>query len=170
MENVTQSLADFAGGLKFDHLERDLVTKFKKYLLDGIGCDVHGTSQPWGRIINRFVIGQGGKEEATLWLQKFQGPSANVALGLGVMIHSFDFDDYHNAKVHPGAAVIPAALAVEEATGAAGRGVLPAIVEKILVKTAKSVIVQCGYGMFPEPFMQRADDVRRSIESPVPGA
>jgi 2-methylcitrate dehydratase PrpD len=128
MENVTQRLADFTAGLQFDHLDGELITKFKKYLLDGIGCGLHGTSQPWGRIINRFVIEQEGKGEATLWLQKFQGPAANVALGLGVMIHSFDFDDYHNAKVHPGAAVIPAALAVGEATGAAGRDVLAAMV------------------------------------------
>jgi 2-methylcitrate dehydratase PrpD len=128
MERATRSLADFAAGLEYDRLERDLVPKFKTYLLDGIGCGLHGTSQPWARIISRYIMGQEGKKEATLWREDFQGPAAGVALGLGVMIHSFDFDDYHNAKVHPGAAVIPAALAVGEGTGAAGRDVLAAMV------------------------------------------
>ena len=44
------------------------------------------------------------------------------------MIHSFDFDDYHQAKIHPGAPVIPAAVAVGESLGASGREVLTAMV------------------------------------------
>jgi 2-methylcitrate dehydratase PrpD len=43
------------------------------------------------------------------------------------MIHGMDFDDYHNAKIHPGAPVIPAALAVGELLDASGRDVLTAI-------------------------------------------
>ena len=44
------------------------------------------------------------------------------------MIHSFDFDDYHNAKVHPGAPVIPAAVTVGETIGASGRDLITAMV------------------------------------------
>ena len=128
MVPVTRSLAGFASGLSFDALEPELVVSFKKYLLDAIGCGLHGGSQPWARIINRWVVEQQGKSEATLWRNQFQGPAANVALGLGVMIHSFDFDDYHQAKIHPGAPVIPAAVAVGECLGASGREVLTAMV------------------------------------------
>ena len=128
MENVTRSLAGFAARLEFGVLDGDLVLRFKKYLLDAIGCGLHGASQPWARIVNQYIQEQGGKEESTLWLQNFRGPSANVALGLGVMIHGFDFDDYHNAKIHPGAPVIPAAMAVGEAIGASGRDILTALV------------------------------------------
>ena len=127
MENATRLLAGFAAGLGYDALDRDLVARFKTYLLDAVGCGLHGSTQPWARIVNRFVKRQGGRREATLWLQHHRGPAANVALGLGVMIHSFDFDDYHNAKIHPGAPVMPAALAVGEAIGASGREVLAAM-------------------------------------------
>ena len=48
--------------------------------------------------------------------------------GWGVMIHSFDFDDYHNAKVHPGAVVIPAAVTMGERLGASGKSILTAVV------------------------------------------
>jgi 2-methylcitrate dehydratase PrpD len=128
MRGITRVLASFAANLTYEELGRDLVGRFKEYLLDGIGCGLHGTSQPWAQIVNRFVKDQEGKAEATLWLQRFRGPSANVALGVGVMIHSFDFDDYHNAKVHPGAPVIPAAIAVGESIGASGKSVLAAMV------------------------------------------
>jgi 2-methylcitrate dehydratase PrpD len=128
MEPVTRALAGFASELSFDALQPELVLSFKTYLLDAIGCGLHGGSQPWARIINRWVMEQQGKCEATLWRNQFQGPAANVALGLGVMIHSFDFDDYHQAKIHPGAPVIPAAVAVGECFGASGREVLTAMV------------------------------------------
>lgn len=128
METPTRWLAGFAAGLRFDALDRTLVDKFKQHLLDAIGCALHGASLPWARIVNQYLKEQRGKRDATLWLQKFRGPGANVALGLGVMIHGFDFDDYHNAKVHPGAPVIPSAVAVGEAIGASGRDLLAAMV------------------------------------------
>ncbi len=128
MKKITRELAGFAADLRYGLLDPDLIAKFKTYLLDAIGCALHGTSQPWAQIVADYVKEQKGKREATLWLQNFRGPSANVALGLGVMIHSFDFDDYHNAKIHPGAPVIPAALSLGEAIGASGRDVLTAMV------------------------------------------
>jgi 2-methylcitrate dehydratase PrpD len=127
MDSVTRTLAGFVSRLSFEELKPEIVLSLKKYLLDAVGCGLHGASQPWARIVNRWVEEQGGKKESTLWRQGFQGPCAGVALGLGVMIHSFDFDDYHNAKIHPGAAVIPAAMAVGESIGASGRKVLTAM-------------------------------------------
>ena len=128
MKSVTRTLAGFAANVQFEALEKALVLHFKKHLLDAIGCGLHGASQPCARIVNEYIREQRGKKEATLWRQRFQGPSANVALGLGVMIHSFDFDDYHNAKIHPGAPVIPAAVAIGESVGASGKAVIAAIV------------------------------------------
>lgn len=127
MGSPTVDMARFLTGLTFEDVPRELAQRLKSCLLDAIGCALHGLSRPWAQIVNRWVIDQGGKPQSTLWRQKFKGPCANVALGLGVMIHSFDFDDYHNAKVHPGAPVIPAALTVGETLGASGRQVLAAI-------------------------------------------
>jgi len=128
MERVTQALANFAVNLKFEDLDPYLINNLKKYLLDGIGCGLYGSGLPWCQIVNDFIKEQRGKRESTLWLQGSKGPSTNVSLGLGVMIHSFDFDDYHRAKIHPGAVVIPAAVAVGEQLGASGRSVLTAMV------------------------------------------
>ncbi|RPJ73309.1 MAG: MmgE/PrpD family protein, partial [Desulfobacteraceae bacterium] len=127
MENVTRALSGFAARLAYPALPPELVDRLKTCLLDAIGCGLHGAGLPWADIVNRWVMRQGGPPEATLWRQGFRGPCANVVLGLGVMIHGFDFDDYHNAKIHPGAPVIPAALAVGEWLGASGREVLAAI-------------------------------------------
>jgi 2-methylcitrate dehydratase PrpD len=127
MEPITRALAGFVAHLAYPELPPTLIQKLKTCLLDAIGCGLHGAALPWSQIVNRWVVSQGGPREATLWRQAFQGPCANVALGLGVMIHGFDFDDYHNAKIHPGAPVIPAALSVGEALGSSGRAVLSAM-------------------------------------------
>jgi 2-methylcitrate dehydratase PrpD len=128
MEGVTQAFARFTSNLRFEDLDLPLVNTFKKSLLDGIGCGLYGSCLPWCQIVNDFVKGQRGKKESTLWLQKFKGPSTNVSLGLGTMIHGFDYDDYHHAKVHPGAVVIPAAVAIGERMGASGKATLTAMV------------------------------------------
>jgi len=128
MESQTRALARFSSHLKFEDLNSNLIETFRKYLLDGIGCGIFGNTQPWSRIVNRLIKEERGKRESTLWLERFKGPSSNISLGLGVMIHSFDFDDYHNAKIHPGAAVIPAAISVGERLRASGKKVLTAMV------------------------------------------
>jgi 2-methylcitrate dehydratase PrpD len=83
MEGVTQALANFAADLKFEALDPRLLHNFKKYLLDGIGCGLYGTRLPWCQIVNQWIKEQRGRNESTLWLQGFKGPSSNVSLGLG---------------------------------------------------------------------------------------
>jgi 2-methylcitrate dehydratase PrpD len=53
--------------------------------------------------------------------------AADAALVNGTAVHAFELDDYHNAKLHPGAVVIPAALAVAEELEASGEDIVKAI-------------------------------------------
>ncbi len=123
----TLTLADFLARLKFEEIPPRTLQQMKAAFLDSLGCGLFGASLEWSQKVNALVKEMGGKEEATLWANQFRGPAANVVLGLGTMIHSFDFDDYHNAKVHPGAAVVPAALAMAEREGASGKEFLTAM-------------------------------------------
>ncbi len=51
MPDDTRTLAGFAAGLQYELLDSGLVARFKTYLLDAVGCALHGTSQPWARIV-----------------------------------------------------------------------------------------------------------------------
>ena len=124
----TMVLADFLSGFKFEDIPPKTLTQDKAAFLDSLGCGLFGSTLEWSQKVNALVKEMGGKGEATLWANQFRGPAANVALGLGTMIHSFDFDDYHNAKLHPGAVVVPAALTMAEREGSSGREFLTAIV------------------------------------------
>ena len=68
-QQVTQGIARFAARLRFENLDPSLIQKFKKYLLDGMGCGLYGRSLPWCQIVNRFIKEQCGKKESTLWLE-----------------------------------------------------------------------------------------------------
>jgi len=115
MATPTRTLADFASTLSYEAIPTAVREATKQYLLDTIGCGIYGSRTPWAKIVNQLIMEQGGRPEATLWLQGFRGPVTMIALGLGVMMHSFELDDYHSgAKLHPGAVVIPAALAIAE--------------------------------------------------------
>jgi 2-methylcitrate dehydratase PrpD len=124
----TMALAEFIARLKFEDIPRRCLDQVKAAFLDSLGCGLFGSTLEWSRNVNSLVTEMGGKEEATLWTTGFRGPAANVALGLGTMIHSFDFDDYHNAKLHPGAPVVPAAFTLAERDGISGRDFLTAVV------------------------------------------
>jgi len=125
---VTLELAEFLASLKFEDLPSRCLQQVKAAFLDSLGCGLFGSTLEWSKKVNSLIKEMGGKEEATLWANNFRGPAANVALGLGTMIHSFDFDDYHNAKLHPGAVVLPAALTIAEGEGSSGKDFLTALV------------------------------------------
>ena len=127
MEQVTMKLAEFISKLTYNPISHKALKKIKACLLDTFGCAVYGATTEWGRIVNEFVQNQKGVQEATLWTTDFIGPSANVVLGNGTMIHSFDFDDFHMNKIHPGAAVIPAAIAVGEREHIDGKTLLTSL-------------------------------------------
>ncbi len=123
----TEALSRFITELKFENIPPNCLYAVKMAFLDALGCGLFGSAAPWARIINQMVKDYGGKEEAALWADGYRGPCHNIVMGLGSMIHSFDFDDYHNAKVHPGAVVIPAAVTFGEKEGISGRELITAV-------------------------------------------
>jgi len=97
-------------------------------VVDAVGCGLFGLTTPAAQIIQEFAREQGGPAQATLWASGgARVSSANAALAIGTAIHAFDFDDHHRAKIHPGAAVLPAVMALGEPRQIDGRTALAAL-------------------------------------------
>ncbi|HWA19428.1 MAG TPA: MmgE/PrpD family protein [Devosia sp.] len=97
-------------------------------MIDAIGCGLFGLTTEPCRIVHLYALDQAGPPETTLWASGSKRISAaNAALAMGTAIHGFDFDDHSRAKIHPGAVVIAAALALGEREGADGRTFLRAV-------------------------------------------
>ncbi len=128
-EGISEKISRFAWSLQYNSIPPICIQRIKQCLLDSIGCGIFGTTTRHGQIAAEFVKELGGEGHSTLWLNNFKGPPLNVSLALGIFIHSYDFDDTHNeAKLHPGAAVLPAALCVAETLDSSGREFLVALV------------------------------------------
>ncbi|VWX61216.1 conserved hypothetical protein [Burkholderiales bacterium 8X] len=124
---ITEALAAFVASLRARDLPSPTRDVLAKAVVDAIGCGLYGLTTPWGRTMREFAAEQGGPPEAGLWGASQRVSVGHSVLASGTAIHSFDFDDHSRAKIHPGAIVVPVALALAEREGASGSVVLAAI-------------------------------------------
>jgi 2-methylcitrate dehydratase PrpD len=125
----TRELARWVAQLAY----RDLPPRTKEVvrilLLDTLGCGVYGYATPWARtLLDWAKAGAPAHGTATVWGEAAPSLRASeAALVNGTSIHAFELDDYHQAKLHPGAVVIPAAIAMAEQLDASGEQLVTAI-------------------------------------------
>lgn len=125
---LAQQVARFAAGCTFDQLPADIIDGARKRVLDVLGICVAALPLGTSRAALDYVVGQGGREQATAVGLAQRMPAPLAAFANGVLAHSLDYDDTHLPSVlHPSASVVPAALASAEAAGADGRAVIAAI-------------------------------------------
>jgi len=124
---ITRELAAFIAGLTAEALPARTRDVLSLALVDALGCGLYGLGTPWGRILGRFAAEQGGAPETGLWGSGERVSAANAVLLAGTAVHSFDFDDHSRAKIHPGAIVVPVALAMGERQNAPPDRILAAM-------------------------------------------
>jgi 2-methylcitrate dehydratase PrpD len=125
----TRELAAWVSRLRYDDLPARTREAVRIFLLDTLGCGVYGYATPWAKILLQWARASApAKGEATVWGES--APSlraADAALVNGTSVHAFELDDYHQAKLHPGAVVIPAAMAMAEKLGSTSEQLVTAI-------------------------------------------
>ena len=125
---ATRAVAQWVAQLDYEQLPARTREVVKCAILDTLGCGVYGYKTPWAKMLLEWARAGAGKAEATVWGDG--APSlrtADAALVNGTSAHAFELDDYHNAKLHPGAVVVPAALAMAEKLGSDGKTLVTAI-------------------------------------------
>jgi 2-methylcitrate dehydratase PrpD len=131
MVPVTRQIADFAAGITFDALPREVVERTKSLVLDMVGIAVrarHDAESTPALIAAAAKLGLDCGGNVVLGDRRGFRP-AGAALVNGALAHSLDFDDTHAAaSLHPSAPIVPAALAAAEMAGADGEELIHAIV------------------------------------------
>ena len=125
---ATREVAQWIAALRYEDLPQRTREVVRGALLDTLGCGVYGYATPWAQMLLDWARAGGAKGDATVWGDS--APSlrtADAALVNGTSSHAFELDDYHNAKLHAGAVVIPAAIAMAEKLGSDGKRLLTAI-------------------------------------------
>ena len=124
----TLQVARWVAGLSYRDLPQRTKAVVRLALLDTAGCGVYGYVTPWTQAMYQWVQAGGSKGKARSWSDApMTLRAADAALVNGVSAHAFELDDYHNAKLHPGAVVIPAALALAEELNVTGDKLVTAI-------------------------------------------
>ena len=131
MVKITEALADFCATVSISSLPPEVVERTPLLLLDLIGSIVRARAEaavapPLLATVAAMGMGNG---TARVFGDAASYAPAGAALLNGALGHALDFDDTHaTGTLHPGAPVIPAALAAAEMTGASGADILAAIV------------------------------------------
>ncbi len=129
-DTASAELASFLAALanRIDVVNPGLLQQAEDAVLDTIGCIVFGVDQPWTKAAHRHAIDTGGDGSCTVIGTDRATTPAMAAFANGAAAHAFELDDVHEEAInHPGAVVVPAALAMGEHLGASGRDLLEAV-------------------------------------------
>src|SRR5215471_9622767 len=131
MAQETLRLAQYAAGLRYDDLPPAVVQRAKDCITDTVAVIVQGSGLPWSRIVVHYAerIGVGGHSR----ILGAEGPPVQApaaALANGALAHAFESDNLTRpgAGVHPGATLLPPALAIAQELGSSGRDLITAVV------------------------------------------
>ena len=127
-ETLLQEISRFAAGVRDGNIEPEILHDARRRTTDIVGIALAASGMEPARIVGGVIEGWGGEEQAGVIGRGERYPATSAALMNGTLAHSLDYDDTHLPSVlHPSAAVVPAALAAAEASGATGRDLLAAI-------------------------------------------
>ena len=139
--SLSEQLAEFVVGTRAEAVPAAVREQAAWWVLDWLGCAIAGLETEPGRILLQHAIAQPTGLASCLGLAEGRAPQV-AALHNGGVSHIVEMDDVDRASViHPGAVVIPAALAVGERIGASGRDLLAAITlgYEVAIRVGESV-------------------------------
>ena len=129
VSRVMTRLSTYMSEARNHALPDDVIEKAKHHILDTIAAMVSGAELLPGRAALNFARNYGGEKIATVVASNIVCGPIEAALVNGVLAHSDETDDAHAASLsHPGAAVVPAALAAGEQFGVDGAQFLRSVV------------------------------------------
>jgi 2-methylcitrate dehydratase len=128
MDRSSEKIVEYADALRIQHLTDRCIAETKKHVLDSIGCALGGFDSPPSRIARAYARSVSGQPSARVIGEGTLTSPDVAAFANAVMLRYLDFNDTYVAGSQHPSDLIPAILAVAEATHAAGEDVLLGIV------------------------------------------
>jgi 2-methylcitrate dehydratase PrpD len=122
------TLSDYMASAKDRALPAGIVEHAAHHVLDTVAAMISGAELPPGRAALTLARATAGGPVATVVASSTVTGAVDAALANGVLAHSDETDDSHGpSQSHPGASVVPAALAMGELAAISGRHYLRAV-------------------------------------------
>lgn len=127
--DVTEKLVDYVSKARATELPADVLHKTKHHVLDTFAAMISGSTLKAGEMAHKFArLQECGVGEAQVVASDIRLPVIPAAIVNGMMGHANETDDTNNdAGMHPGCAILPAAMAMAERNDASGSDLLRAV-------------------------------------------
>ena len=129
MATITQDIARFAAGLKFEDLSKEAVYQAKRFLLDSLGCALGGYRVHDVRIALAVLDEIAGTGPCTVIGSGRHVDAVSASLANALMVRCMDYNDIYwkQDPSHP-SDIFPAALACGERAACDGRELIVGLV------------------------------------------
>ena len=127
MAKIIDSLVEYMLAARQVQLPAQVIQKGKSHLLDSLAAVVSGSTLKPGKLGLHHAREQGGREECSVLGTNFKTTPIMAAFANGMSGHADETDD-SNSQLHPGCAIVPAALALAESQDRGGDALLRAVI------------------------------------------
>lgn len=135
---ISEKFADFILKIKYDELPENVIKKAKLCFLDFLGVTLRGSKTKSAQAVKGILKKGGGSTVIGLC----KSTALDSAFANGIAAHSLDLDDGSRmAQIHPGACVIPAALALCEEYDKKGSDLITAIISGYEIAISLGIMV-----------------------------
>jgi len=125
---LTLTLAEYAASTAIQSIPADVKERARQIIFDELACACFGRRSPAGDLTARYAAAIGGLAESRILGTTLRAPACYAALANGTAGHGEEVDGAHVVGGHPGATVVPAAMAMAERQRATGADLLNAVV------------------------------------------
>ncbi len=150
-KTVSEKMADFALGLRFEDIPPEVVSHGKMLIEDTLGVALSCQKLPHALAVEKTIEALGSAPVCSMWTKEKKASLSDAVLYNSCLIHGADYDDTHvSSIVHPSAAVAAAAITAGEYVGATGREMFEAMAAgwEIIVRlgmAAEGIFHDVGY-------------------------
>jgi 2-methylcitrate dehydratase PrpD len=127
MTKIIDSLVEYMLAARRAALPQEVIQKGKSHLLDTLAAIVSGSTLKPGKLGLQHARALGGKEECCVLGSNLKTTPILAAFANGMSGHADETDD-SNSQLHPGCAIVPAALAIAESQNRDGDALLRAVI------------------------------------------
>ena len=127
MAKIIDGLVAYMLAARTAKLPDEVIQKGKSHLLDSLAAVVSGSTLKPGRLGLQYVRAQGGNPECSVLGTNIKTVPILAAFANGMSGHADETDD-SNSQLHPGCAIVPAALAMAELQHRGGEALLRAVI------------------------------------------
>lgn len=130
MTTASQTLADFAIGLKYEQIPAEVIERAKDCVIDTVAACVFGSELPWTKTVIGYAQRNSAPGECSVLGTPIKVRAPFACLSNGAAAHAFELDALCEPSVgiHPSAALAVPGLAVSQGRKKSGKELLAAVV------------------------------------------